>query len=253
MLQSLVSSAHREQFERDGFFVLESVVGDSHLQLLRDKVMQSIARIDAEMDARGVEKLGINHKGSRYFAGGYSEDDQELGDFIFSDLMADITRATLGENVFLFFEQYVVKAAEKGGSFSYHQDSGYVGHRNHQPYLTCWVTLDDVSEENGTIHVLPYERAGTREFVPHVSNPETGDKVGYFGDDEGIAIIAPAGSIACFSSTVFHRSGANSTDKMRRVYLPQYSSQPIMSADGSKLWSRAEPFIRDGERVRFGK
>lgn len=25
----------------------------------------------------------------------------------------------------------------------------------HKPYLTCWCTLDDVSEENGTVYVLP--------------------------------------------------------------------------------------------------
>ena len=147
---SVVSPAHRAQFEREGYFILESVVPPEHLQLLRDKVMQNIARIDAEMEEKGVEKLGINHKGSRYFVSAYRSGDEEIGDFIFSDLMAEITRATLGDDVWLFFEQYVVKAAEKGGKFSWHQDSGYVGHPNHKPYLTCWVTLDDVNEENGT-------------------------------------------------------------------------------------------------------
>ena len=48
--------------------------------------------------------------------------------------MADITRALLGDNVYLFHEQYAVKAAEKGGQFSWHQDSGYVGHP-HPPYI----------------------------------------------------------------------------------------------------------------------
>jgi len=250
---SVVSAAHREQFGREGFFVLEGVVPPAHLQLLRDKVMQNIARIDAEMEAKGVDRIGINQRGSRYFVGGYSEEDAELGDFIFSDLMADVTRAALGDDVFLFFEQYVVKAAEKGGQFSWHQDSGYVGHPNHKPYLTCWVTLDDVNEENGTVYLLPYERAGTRDFVLHRRDEASGDSVGYFGDDPGLAIIAPAGSVACFSSTVFHRSGPNTTDKMRRVYLPQYSAEPLMNSDGTKLWNRAEPFIQGGERVRFGK
>ncbi len=252
-LVSPVTPAHREQFQREGYFILESVVPPEHLQLLRDKVMQNIARIDAEMEEKGVEKLGINHKGSRYFVGAYRAGDQEIGDFIFSDLMAEVTRATLGDDVFLFFEQYVVKAAEKGGKFSWHQDSGYVGHPNHKPYLTCWVTLDDVNEENGTVYLLPYDRAGTRDFVPHRLDAESNDKVGYFGDDPGLPIIAPAGSVACFSSTVFHRSGPNSTDKMRRVYLPQYSAEPLMNADGTKLWNLAEPFIQNGERVRFGK
>ena len=99
----------------------------------------------------------------------------------------------------------------------------------------------------------PTDRAGTRDRIEHRVDEESNDKVGYFGDDAGDPVICPAGSIACFSSTVFHRSGPNTTDKMRRVYLPQYSAEPIMRADGSGLWNLAEPFIKDGERVRSGE
>ena len=249
---SIVTAAQREAFRKDGFFVLKNVVPFAHLQLLRAKVDQNIARLDAEMEAQGVTKQGINHKGSRYFVAGYTPADHEVGQFIFSDLMADITRATLGDNVYLFHEQYVVKAAEKGGKFSWHQDSGYVGHADHKPYLSCWVTLDDVTEENGTVYLLPYDRAGTRTRVEHRRDEESNDMIGYFGDDAGDPILAPAGSIACFSSTVFHRSGPNLTGKMRRIYLPQYSAEPIRKADGEGLWNLAVPFIENGERVHFG-
>ena len=249
---SVVTEAHRQQFTEQGYFLLEGVVAPAHLRLLRAKVAENIARIDAQMEAQGVAKLGLNQKDSRYFVGAYSPDEQEIGTFLFSDIMADVTRATLGPDVYLFHEQYVVKAAEKGGKFSWHQDSGYVGHP-HKPYLTCWVTLDDVDERNGTVYLLPYERAGTRDRIEHRVDEESNDKVGYFGDDAGDPVICSEGSIAVFSSTVFHRSGPNTTDRMRRVYLPQYSAEPIMKADGSGLWNLAEPFLIDGERVRSGE
>ena len=73
-------------------------------------------------------------------------------------------RATLGETDYLFNEQYVVKAAEKGLKFGWHQDSGFVGY-THRPYLSCWCAIDDVTVENGTVYLLPYSRAGTRELV----------------------------------------------------------------------------------------
>ena len=71
--------------------------------------------------------------------------------------MADVTRQLLGPDVWLFWEQYVIKGADKGGitKFSWHQDSGYV-HWKNKPYLTCWITLDDVTEENGTVYLLPF-------------------------------------------------------------------------------------------------
>ena len=46
-----------------------------------------------------------------------------------------------------------------------------------------------------------------------------------------------------FSSTVLHRSGPNTTDQMRRVYVAQYSPAPILSADGSRPRHLAEPVL----------
>jgi len=60
----------------------------------------------------------------------------------------------------------------------------------------------------------------------------------------------PAGSIACFSSTVFHRSGPNTTDGIRRIYLAQYSAEPILNEDRSEPRHLAEPLLVAGERVR---
>ena len=58
-------------------------------------------------------------------------------------------------------------------------------------------------------------------------------------------MIVPAGSIACFSSTLFHRSGPNTTDRVRRVYVAQYSAEPILSEDGSRPRILAEPLLID--------
>lgn len=162
--------------------------------------------------------------------------------------MAGICRDTLGDVAYLFNEQYVVKAAEKGMKFGWHQDSGYIGH-DHKPYLTCWCALDDVTEENGTVYILPYSRAGTRDWVRHTKEDGTNDLIGYTGDDPGIPVICPAGSIAVFSSTVFHRSGSNTTDQMRRIYLAQYCAELILNKDGSALLGIAEPVLRAGQTV----
>lgn len=240
-LMSLVTNEHKRQYEEQGFFVLERVIPDEHIALLREELQRYIDELDAEMDAQGVDKIGINHKGNRYFIAAYKKDrNPRITKFLFSPLMRDICRATLGPQAYLFFEQYVVKAAEQGMKFSWHQDSGFVN-EPHEPYLSAWCALDDVTEENGTVYMLPYDKAGTKDKIEHVKDPDSNDRVGYFGDDPGVPVIAPAGSIACFSSTAFHRSGFNTTDQMRRVYLCQYSVEPILKQDGNP-WGLAEPF-----------
>jgi ectoine hydroxylase-related dioxygenase (phytanoyl-CoA dioxygenase family) len=241
-----ITEQQKKQFKDEGYMILERCVPEEHLELLRSSCQGLIDEVDAEMDAKGVERLGINAKGKRYFIQGYKK-VPALGRFIFSDLMAEVCRATLGDEAYLFWDQYVVKSTDKDSSFSWHQDSGYV-HHECPMYLTCWVPLDDVNLENGTVSLLPYSQVGIRSVVQHLKDPRTNDMVGYFGKDPGIPVIVPAGSVVAFSSYVFHRSGPNLTSNLRRVYLPQYSPVVIRDLQG-KLWGQDVPFLKNGENV----
>ncbi len=245
--EKLITPALREQFEQKGFFILERVVPPEHLQLLRDDCERLMNAEDARMDERGTDHLGLNFRRSRYFLSTWFSGGR-IQEFVFSDLMANLCLALLGPDAYLSFEQYVVKFPEKGMSFSWHQDSGYVP-AGHRPYVSCWCTLDDVTEENGTVYMLPYDRAGTRDRVEHTKDPNTNDLIGYQGSDPGDPVVAPAGSIAVFSSTVFHRSGANTSQGIRRIFLPQYSAEPVMNAEGTGPMYIAEPFLKNGVRV----
>ncbi len=243
-----ISDAQKEQYREEGYFILEAALDDAQLAHIRGECDRLTAEEEAKMDQAEVAAKGITHKGRRLFISNRHRDNPGLRPFIFSELMAEICRATLGDTAFLFHEQFVVKGPEVGMKFGWHQDSGYVGF-DHRPYLSCWAALDDVSDENGTVYILPFSRAGTRHRLEHTVEAGSNDKIGYFGDDPGVPVVAPAGSIAVFSSVSFHRSSPNTSDGWRRVYLTQYSAEPIYTEDGSRIWSNAEPFIEDGERI----
>jgi ectoine hydroxylase-related dioxygenase (phytanoyl-CoA dioxygenase family) len=240
-----ITDQQKQKYIDDGFFILERVIHDDQLQMLRDEAANFVCKLHAEMDAAGTDTLEANIRDNRYFIANRFQESDRLHEFLFGDLIAEICRATLGPNAFLFYEQFVLKAAEKGVHFSWHQDSGYV-RAEHKPYVSCWCALDDMSEENGTVYMLPYSRAGTRTRVEHVRIGT--DMVGYHGNDPGEPVIVPAGSIAVFSSVCFHRSGANRSPRMRRVYLAQYSPEPILNLKG-EIADFAEPLLRDGVKV----
>lgn len=249
-LDGVITDELREQYQTEGYMILENVIPTDLLQMLREECSYFLGYTDAEMDARGNKTEGITHRSKRYFIGNRYRMSPRLWQFIYSPVMAEIAQAALGPDVYLFNEQWVVKGAEQGMKFAWHQDSGYVKHGDrlttHRPYLTCWCTLDDVSEENGTVYLLPHSRGGTSHTIfDHTQEPGTNDLIGYTGNDPGIPIIAPAGSVVAFTSYNFHRSGANTTSRMRRIYLAQYSAEPLMSTTG-KLWAQAVPFVKDG-------
>jgi ectoine hydroxylase-related dioxygenase (phytanoyl-CoA dioxygenase family) len=243
-----ITEEQKQQYREEGYFILERVIPEEHLTIIRDELHHYMDLIHKWMDDAKTDVMGINHRNKRYFINNRYKETGKLKPFLFSDYMADICRATLGPDAYLFHEQYVVKSAEVGMKFAWHQDSGYVGH-DHRPYLSCWCALDDMTEENGTVYILPFSRAKVRQRVEHVQEKGSNDLVGYHGDDPGIPVIVPAGSIAVFSSVTFHRSGANTTKNARRVYLPQYSAEPLMHKDGSKPWALVDPFLKDGKIV----
>ncbi|NRA03594.1 MAG: phytanoyl-CoA dioxygenase family protein [Myxococcales bacterium] len=245
-----VTDDRKQQFDRDGYCILEDAIAPARLEMLREECGFLVDECDRAMATSGEAVRDINHRGKRYFISKRHADRPRLRDFVFSEPMARICRALIGDDVWLFNEQFVVKSAEVGMPFSWHQDSGYLDSGcPHKPYLSLWCALDDVGEENGTVYVLPFSRAGVRSRVDHVRQEGTNDLIGYGGDDEGEPAIVPAGSIVAFSSVTFHRSSANTTDEPRRIFLAQYSAEPITDPRTNEFWALATPFLENGTRV----
>jgi ectoine hydroxylase-related dioxygenase (phytanoyl-CoA dioxygenase family) len=243
-----ISEEQKKKYQEDGFFILENVIQEDELEKIRSECDDLIRQQDKEMEELGVDTLGLSRKNSRYFVFLAYKERPHLGNFIFSDKMAEICKATIGDDAYLFWEQFVVKGTDKkGAEFTWHQDSGYVDHE-HKPYVNAWIPLDDVNEENGTIYLLPYSLAGTSEKIEHKPIEGTKDREGYFGQEKGIPANIKAGSIVIFSSTTFHRSGANNTAKMRRAYAIQFSPEVIYESDGT-LKGLDEKFLQNGKRV----
>lgn len=241
-----------QSFREQGYALFERALGGPLLDLLREQCAGFVAREDARMEKAGTDHLGLSHRGSRYFANECQREQPALRTMLFSSLMADICRATLGEDAYFFMDQYVVKSPEQGMAFSWHQDSGYVagngGPAEHPAYLTCWCTLDDATIENGTVRVIPGSHRGG--LIAHERNDANAD-LGVATADEGVAIEAPAGSIVAFSSLLLHATGANRSHRARRVYLAQYTPRPLLNADGH-LRRNAIALLRGGEQVTFG-
>jgi ectoine hydroxylase-related dioxygenase (phytanoyl-CoA dioxygenase family) len=135
-------------------------------------------------------------------------------------------------------------------AFSWHQDSGYVvgngGPADHKPYLTCWCPLDDATVENGTIRIVHgSHRSG---LVPHRRQAGSGDLAAAVSEP-GLPIAAKAGDVVAFSSLLLHASGSNCGARARRVYLAQYTAEPLLDSGTGLPRRNAIPFLSAGRRV----
>lgn len=239
-------------FQREGYVILENWISEEMVERLRAIIDIEIERVHRQMDKLGKDISGINHRDSRYFIPHNHERHQAALDHTFGPEMEGVCRSFLGDEVQLFLDQLLIKAPMKGNQpglkFGWHQDAGYISHSRPE-YLTCWTALDEMSEENGTVRVLPLPRMDSPGPVDHVMEEGSNDMIGYHGDDPGILAIVPAGSVVVFSSYTFHCSGPNLTSRQRRAYLTQYSKEPIMNQEGTGLHIKAVPFLEKGEKV----
>ena len=69
---------------------------------------------------------------------------------VFQDICHDI----IGEGARLYWDQAVYKKPGNPEEFPWHQDNGYT-FTEPQQYLTCWVPLNDATEENGCPWIVP--------------------------------------------------------------------------------------------------
>tara|TARA_B100000315_G_C14540557_1_gene570662 strand:+ start:664 stop:1467 length:804 start_codon:yes stop_codon:yes gene_type:complete len=265
----LISEDNKRQFLEEGYFLLPEAIEQTMLDSICDVCDYSIEEFNTSErvnesddvsshegelytrvtgDGKQFETSVLNIKNSRYFLEQRHQEHPDLAKFIFSELMAEICKATIGQNAYFHFEEFVVKFPRGGASFSWHQDGAYVP-KHGLPYVSAWCSLDAVSPENGTIYVLPYSRAGTRDLVDHSRDENEMERTGYHGEDPGVAVVLPAGSVAVFASNVLHRSGDNISNAKRRALLVQFSAEPILSEDGTTPWHSADPFLRDGEII----
>ena len=178
----------------------------------------------------------------------------------------------LGDTVYYTHSEIVVKRGKENENsaerttFGWHQDSGYVPYQ-HTPYLSCWCALTEMTSTNGTISVLPIERNPPNDEVhkvnwsdkprpgangefpcyQHRNDEKSADMIGYFGNDRGVEVVCPIGSIVVFSSLTLHCSSSNRSNALRSAYNVQYAPVPLMSEDQQTFRHKADPFILNGQ------
>ena len=228
---------HATAFRRQGYTVFPDALAPADLAMLR-KVCDRLLEEPPQDGGKGLHNIGLGE--ARRFLRHRHGDFPALENIVLGPSMGQVIEQTLGGDGLLFNEQFVVKGAGKGASFAWHQDSAYVGF-DHKPYVTVWIALDDTTEENGCVYILPRDIDAQPGIDPHEWQDDSNELNGYFGDETGKPMTCLAGTIVAFSSLTLHRSGPNTTGRPRRAYICQYSLEPIRDPETGDLKRFAKP------------
>jgi len=128
----------------------------------------------------------------------------------------------LGKRFRLFHDQLFSKPAQHGGVVAWHQDFSYWTWTQPMAHLTCWIGLDDATEENGCMHYIPGSHqwgllkktglAGDMESVREVLTPE---QIQDF--ESKCPIVLKKGEATFHHPLMMHGSYKNRSDQQRRA------------------------------------
>jgi hypothetical protein len=149
-----VTSEQAQQFDEQGFFVLENAFGVDAIAAIRDEIDDFEAKSEAFLRTVDGQRISIAEAGAITFTTHLVQQSESLKAFsrdaVFAGLCADL----VGPDVNLYWDQAVYKKPEKPRRFPWHQDNGYK-FVEPQQYLTCWVALTDATTDNGCPQVVP--------------------------------------------------------------------------------------------------
>ena len=266
---SAMDSAIASEYARRGCVRLTNLLQEGELALLRaecDVLRSSISSsdllaadcvVDIPPAAMLPERDAARTNAAAYLAARFG--DRAIGHVVLEALPAVAASCTLPVSAppFLFNEHYVCKPERVAGEFSWHTDAAHqceaqlaLGADDEAAfeYVSAWVALDDICEDNGALVLLPRDAPqppDASRVAPASTSTET------WLDGAGHHAVTTRGMRAgdglLFSSTLWHSSESNRSGAVRRAFYAQYSSAPLV-ARGSPL-ALAVPTQPDATRL----
>jgi phytanoyl-CoA hydroxylase len=142
--------------------------------------------------------------------------------------LLDVVECLLGPDIKAFLMMFIYKPPGIDFVHPYHQDASYFPFEPHDRCLGTWVALDRTGDDNGTISVI--KGSHKWDILPHAA--PKGDNVnfgvfgveGYDGHPDEVTLNMEPGDGVFFHSRLLHKTGANLSQRHRRVMTVHYAS-----------------------------
>jgi ectoine hydroxylase-related dioxygenase (phytanoyl-CoA dioxygenase family) len=227
----LLTPAQRQAFADDGFTLLRGVFTPAEIAEVTAAIDPLEAAGEAFVRERRGGRLMLTTVDVITFTIHLVARSPALAAFARHPAIKAICHDLIGDDVRLYWDQAVYKKTGAAQEFPWHQDNGYT-FIEPQQYLTLWIPLVDVDEENGCPWIAPgLHRQGTFEHW----RTEIGLKC-LEAPERATPVPARAGDVIAFSSLAPHRTGPNlKAGSVRKAYILQYAPDGAIAypADGA--------------------
>jgi ectoine hydroxylase-related dioxygenase (phytanoyl-CoA dioxygenase family) len=219
------------QFWNDGFLVVENLLDEDEIRILRDRA-EWVAGGEASHIAKTLLQVEPQVAAGEAQAGNYADSLRKMSHLAFYDevfeaharnpKILDGIESLLGPDLKLYQDQLFMKPPKIGSRQRYHQDMPLGFYIDPPSMVTCWAALDDATIENGCLWMLP----GTHQYgILEESKWAEYERMSVEGRlPEERPVELKTGSCSFHHGLILHASRPNLTDKRRRGYATHYVS-----------------------------
>jgi ectoine hydroxylase-related dioxygenase (phytanoyl-CoA dioxygenase family) len=216
----MLTSEQISAYFENGYLLVEDVVTPEQLQRMQEITHEFIDRsrhVTASNDVYDLDqghnsetpkltRIKLPHKQHPFF-----------WDVLKNSGITEVLRQLVGPNAVLQTSKLNAKAPGGGAAVEWHQDWAFYPHTN-DDMLAFGVFLEDVTEENGPLQVIPGSHKGP--VLDHNSaqgvfcgavDPTDPD----FHIDQAVTITGKAGSMSIHHARTLHGSAPNVSDRAR--------------------------------------
>jgi ectoine hydroxylase-related dioxygenase (phytanoyl-CoA dioxygenase family) len=249
-LQGRPFASWREQFDARGYLIFEHVLAPGRVAELRDALAPHLARdLKGRNDFEGV-------KTNRVYA--LLAKSPHFAELAIHPLALAFAEAELGESC-LLSAMLAINLLPGETVQPWHTDDGGVKLPRPRPAFgvsTFWA-IDDTTALNGATEIVPGSHlwddqriegaAKPSDFIKKATDdadPDSGDRA------DAVKLVMPSGSLAITKGTLWHRGGANRSERPRLIITPQYCAGWVRQLENMALAVPAEVASDLPERAR---
>jgi phytanoyl-CoA hydroxylase len=218
---------HREQYREQGYLVVPRLLDAAELTTLRAALAELLEESRGLTESTPKFLLARNDDGSTSVRRIVNpiEHHPAFHELVFNRTIVDLVEELIGPDIQLQHTKLNLKPPSRQGRFEWHQDYPFFPHTNFD-LLAVMVYLDDSTEENGCLSIIPgSHRGGPRRHLfarDGAFSSRLADESVVQDRASWLSVPVPAGGISLHHCNMLHSSAANTTAMPRSAVVIQY-------------------------------
>ena len=216
-----LNADQKQKFEEDGYLLLGQFLTEAEAERMGEIYLDCVDGYVSTHETQVVNKIRQDDGSQSFFQLRCAHlMHPEFDAIVRDERLLDAVESLIGPNLRLVISQGMYKPPNTGGEIRWHQDNYYFRVDKPNAVVSCWLTFDDATVDNGCMWVVP---GAHKQMVEHLNVPSgAGFYMPDVDEERAVSLQMKRGHCMLHHGLMPHRTLANTTSTHRRALAIHY-------------------------------